>query len=64
MAAFGAEAMTHPEVALCFLAGVVSSMGSGNGPNDPKTIVRGVKVNSVFRELLREMKLRQLAGGL
>ena len=32
----------------CFLAGAVSSTGSGNGPSDPKTIIRGVEVDPVF----------------
>ena len=48
----------------CFLAGAVSSTGSGNGPSDPKTMVWGVEVDPVFWELPREVMLRQLAGSL
>ena len=48
MVAFGVGAATCPEAVFLFLAGTISSAGSGNSPNDPKTIVRGVEVVSVF----------------
>ena len=64
MAAFGVGAVTHSEAVFCFLAGAVSFAGSGNGPSDPKTMVRGVEVDPVFYELPREMMLQQLAGHL
>ena len=46
--ALGVMAVTRSGVVFCFLAGAVSSMGSGNGPSDPKTMVRGVEVDPVF----------------
>ena len=64
MAAFGVEAVTRSRAVFLFLAGIVSSTGSGNGPSDPKTMVRGVEVDPVFCELLREVTLWQLAGRL
>ena len=48
MIALGVMAVTHFGVVFCFLVGAVSSTGSGNGPSDPKTMVRGVEVDSVF----------------
>ena len=64
IATFGVEAVTRSWAVFCFLVGAVSSTGSGNGPSDPKTMVRGVEVHPVFSELSREMTLRQLAGRL
>ena len=48
MVAFGVGAATCPEAVFCFLASAISSMGSGNGPSDQKTMVRGVEVDPVF----------------
>ena len=62
--AFGVGVATLWGAVFCFLAGTVSSAGSGNGPSDPKTMVRGVEVDPVFWELPREVMLRQLAGRL
>ena len=63
MATFCVEVVTRSEAVFCFSAGAVSSVGSGNGPSDPK-MVRGVEVDLVFCELPREMTLRQLARRL
>ena len=57
MLAFGVMIVTCPEAILCFLAGVVSSSESGNGPSVLKTMVRGVAVDPVFEELPKEMTL-------
>ena len=46
--ALGVMAVTRSGAVFCFLVGAVSSTGSGNGPSDPKTMVRGVKVDPVF----------------
>ena len=62
--AFGVGVVTRWGVVFCFLAGTVSSAGSGNGPSDPKIIVRGVEVDPIFCELPREMTLQQLVGRL
>ena len=64
MNALGVMAVIHSGAVFCFLAGAISSTRSGNGPSDPKTIVRGVEVDLVFCELSREMMLQQLAGRL
>ena len=39
--ALDAMAVTRSGAVFCFLAGLVFSMGGGNGPSDPKTMVRG-----------------------
>ena len=62
--AFDIGVVTRWGAVFCFLAGTVSSVGSGNGPSDLKTMVRGVEVDPVFWELPREVTLRQLAGRL
>ena len=64
MIALSIMAVTCSVAVFCFLAGVVSFTGSGNGPSDPKTIVGGVEVDPVFCELPREMTLCQLVGRL
>ena len=64
MIALGIMAVTRSGAVFYFLVSAVSSTGSGNGPSDPKTIVRGIKVEPVFCVLPREMTLRQLAGRL
>ena len=60
--ALGVGVETGPGAVFYFLAGAASSAGSGNGPNDPKMIVRGVEVDPVVWELPTETMLRQLAG--
>ena len=62
--ALGVMAVTRSGAVFYFFSGAVSSTGSGNGPSDRKTIVRGVEVDLAFCELLREMTLRQLAWRL
>ena len=46
--ALGVMVVTCSGVVFCFLVVVVSSMRSGNGPNDPKTMVQGVEVDTMF----------------
>ena len=48
MAAFGVMVVTYSAAVFYFLAGAISSTGSGNGPSDPKTMVQGVEVDPVF----------------
>ena len=61
--ALGVMTVTRSGAVFYFLAGVVSSMGSGNGPNNPKTMIRGVR-STWCSKSYREMTLRQLAGRL
>ncbi len=60
LVALGVGVVTCPEAVFCFLAVAVSSVGSGNGPSDPKTIDRGVEVDPVFCSWPEEVTLRQL----
>ena len=48
MSALGVMIVTHSGVVFYFLAGTISSIGSGNGPSDPKMMVQGVEVDPVF----------------